>query len=63
MRIAAIPLARQTRNKRQNHKNGKTTTKDKRELEDNMRRVKHRPAYDGSCSLCTADKGQATADS
>uniref|UniRef100_A0A2N9GLY1 Integrase catalytic domain-containing protein n=1 Tax=Fagus sylvatica TaxID=28930 RepID=A0A2N9GLY1_FAGSY len=37
--ISAIPLARQTRNKQQNHKNGKNTTKDKREPEDNMRRV------------------------
>uniref|UniRef100_A0A2N9H877 Integrase catalytic domain-containing protein n=1 Tax=Fagus sylvatica TaxID=28930 RepID=A0A2N9H877_FAGSY len=37
--ISAIPLARQTRNKRQNHKNGKTTTKDKREPEDNMKRA------------------------
>jgi hypothetical protein len=24
---------------------------------------KHRSAYDGSCSLCTADKSQTTADS
>uniref|UniRef100_A0A2N9IGY6 Uncharacterized protein n=1 Tax=Fagus sylvatica TaxID=28930 RepID=A0A2N9IGY6_FAGSY len=42
MRMAAIsatPLARQTRNKQQNHKNGKNTTKDKREPEDNMKRV------------------------
>uniref|UniRef100_A0A2N9HGM0 Uncharacterized protein n=1 Tax=Fagus sylvatica TaxID=28930 RepID=A0A2N9HGM0_FAGSY len=37
--ISAIPLARQTRNKRQNHKNGKTTTKDKREPEDSMKRA------------------------
>ena len=61
--ISAISLARQTRNKRQNHENGKTTTEDKREPEDNVKRGNTDQPTMVPTPSARQTKSQATADS
>jgi hypothetical protein len=66
MRIAAIsatPLARQTRKRAAESQKWKEHNQRQKGVWRQYEESKHRPAYNGSYSLCTADKSQATADS
>ena len=66
MRIAAIsatPFARQTRKQVAESQKWKEHNQRQKGAWRQYEESKHRPANDGSYSLCTADKSQATADS
>jgi hypothetical protein len=61
--ISATPLARQTRKRAAESQKWKEHNQRQKGAWRQYEESKHRPAYDGSYSLCTADESQATADS